>query len=251
VIHVGASGWQYRDWRGRFYPARIPQTKWLEHYASIFATVELNNSFYRLPSEAGFEAWRDRTPDGFVFAVKASRYITHVRRLREPAEPVELLWSRARRLGSKLGPVLFQLPPKFGVDIERLRSLLGALPDGMRAAFEFRDDSWMVKRVYDLLEDSGAAFVLADRPGSRPPDIVTGGWSYLRFHQGTPSSPGYPRKTLRRWADRIAGLRVSDAFVYFNNDQGGAAVRDAQTMIDLLVERGASVSRPAPDAKNA
>jgi uncharacterized protein YecE (DUF72 family) len=207
--------------------------------------VELNNSFYRLPSDAAFRSWRDRTPDGFVMAVKASRYLTHLRRLREPKDPVELFWSRASNLGPRLGPVLIQLPPRFGVDLERLRGLLAVLPHAMRPAFEFRDPSWMVKQVYELLDASGAALVAADRPGARVPDVVTGGWSYVRFHQGRPSVPGYRRDKLRRWADRIAGLLATDVFVYFNNDPGGAAVRDAEALTGMLERRGCRVARPA------
>jgi uncharacterized protein YecE (DUF72 family) len=248
MIHVGTSGWQYRDWRGRFYPEPLPQSKWLEHYVTEFPTVELNNSFYRLPSEAAFDAWRERTPEGFVMTVKASRYLTHIRRLRDPKDPVELFWSRARRLGPRLGPVLVQLPPGFGLDLERLVDLLGVLPSGMRAAFEFRDPTWMVKQVYELLDLAGAALVLADRPGARIDPVVTGGWSYVRFHQGQMDQPGYTGEKLRRWADRIAGLRARDVFVYFNNDPGAAAIRDAHAMTELLAERGCDLARPLPGA---
>jgi uncharacterized protein YecE (DUF72 family) len=245
MIHVGTSGWQYRDWRGAFYPEGLSQRAWLGCYAATFPTVELNNSFYHLPSEAAFDAWRERTPDGFVFAVKASRYITHVRRLREPHDPVELFWSRARRLGPKLGPVLFQLPPRFALDLDRLRGVLAVLPDGLRAAFEFRDDSWMVGEVHDQLEAAGAALVLADRPRARVADVVTGGWSYVRFHQGRAAQPGYTRRKLRRWAHRIAALTADDVFVYFNNDAGAAAVRDALAMRELLARLGCAVALPA------
>jgi uncharacterized protein YecE (DUF72 family) len=181
-------------------------------------------------------------------AVKASRYLTHIRRLREPKEPVELFWSRAQRLGPRLGPVLIQLPPTFGLDLVRLADLLQVLPHGMRAAFEFRDPTWMVKQVYELLDRAGAAVVLADRPGARIDPVVTGGWSYVRFHQGREDQPGYTRDKLRRWADRIAGLRARDVFVYFNNDPGAAAIRDAHAMAELLAERGCDVARPRPGA---
>ena len=245
MITVGTSGWQYRDWAGRVYPRGLSSERWLEHYATLFPTVELNASFYRLPTTKAFEAWRRRTPDGFLMAVKASRYLTHMRRLIDPAEPVELLWSRARLLGPRLGPVLFQLPPSFELDIERLRALLEALPSRMRPAVEFRHGSWFDDRVFDLLDRSGAAFVLADRPGARVPPVVTGGWSYIRFHQGTPLSAGYRTAKLRRWADRIASLGAKDAYVYFNNDPGGAAVRDAETLSRLVRARGCDVAHPA------
>jgi len=243
VILVGTSGWQYRDWRGRFYPKDLPTSRWLEHYATRFRTVEVNNSFYRLPSEDVFAAWRERTPEGFVMTVKASRYITHIQRLRDPREPVELLWSRASALGPRLGPILFQLPPGFARDDERLGGLLEALPSGMRAAFEFRDPSWEVEPVYEWLDAAGAAIVLADRPRARVPHVVTGGWSYLRFHQGLAGRPGYTRDKLRRWARRIAALPARDVFAYFNNDTGAAAVRDAVALTALLERIGCEVAR--------
>lgn len=247
VIWIGTSGWQYRDWRGQFYPERLPQRRWLEFYVTRFPTVEVNNTFYSLPKESTFEKWRGETPAGFVVTVKASRYITHIRRLREAGDSVELFWSRARLLGERLGPVLFQLPPKFRADVGLLRGFLGLLPDGMRAAFEFRDASWEQPDVYETLDRAGAAWVIPDRPGWRVPVVVTGGWSYVRFHQGGHGRLGsdYSREKLRRWADRIAGLEAADVFVYFNNDQGGAAVRDAATLAELLSERGGDVARPA------
>jgi uncharacterized protein YecE (DUF72 family) len=234
AVHVGTSGWQYDDWRGRFYPEGLPRRKWLEFFSSHFRTVELNNSFYRLPERASFERWRDQTPTGFVVAVKASRFITHLKRLKDPEEPVSLLWERATGLGERLGPVLFQLPPRFPVDVDRLRRLLAVLPGGMRPSFEFRDPSWHTGQVFSLLDDAGAAIVWPDRPGRRHDLPVTGGWIYARFHQGTTRGPGYRRDKLRRWASRIASADAAEAFLYFNNDQAGAAIRDARTMIELL-----------------
>jgi uncharacterized protein YecE (DUF72 family) len=246
VIFVGTSGWQYRDWRGTFYPERLPQRRWLEFYVTRFPTVEINNTFYSLPKESTFEKWRDETPAGFVVTVKASRYITHIRRLRDAGDSVELFWSRAGLLGDRLGPVLFQLPPRFGVDLELMRSFLRLVPREMRAAFEFRDASWESPEVYETLDRAGAAWVIPDRPGWRVPTPVTGGWSYLRFHQGGhgPRGSEYTREKLRRWADRVADLPADDVFVYFNNDQGGAAVRDASSFADLMAERGLEVARP-------
>ena len=168
-VVVGTSGWQYASWKGRFYPKGLAQARWLDHYASRFDTVELNNSFYRLPAESTFEGWRERTPARFVFVVKASRYITHIRRLREAKDSVDLFWDRAQRIGDKLGPVLFQLPPRFRADLDLLRAFLRALPKGMRAAFEFRDKSWESEDVYRLLDNAGAAWVIPDRPGWRVP----------------------------------------------------------------------------------
>jgi uncharacterized protein YecE (DUF72 family) len=242
MIHVGTSGWQYAHWRGLFYPKGQPQRAWLTHYAATFATVEVNNSFYQLPKEETFQRWRAAVPRDFLFAVKASRYITHIRRLRDAKESVDLFWSRATRLKSNLGPVLFQLPPNFKADAGLLRNFLGVLPKQMRAAFEFRDDSWGTDEVVGLLNQAGAAWVLADRPGWRVPDIVTGGWSYVRFHQGRSFHPGYATPKLRRWADRIASTQAKETFVYFNNDALGAATDDARTLIRLLQERGTPVA---------
>jgi uncharacterized protein YecE (DUF72 family) len=244
VFFVGTSGWQYDDWRGRFYPRDLPKAGWLSFFAGAFPSVEVNNSFYRLPSRETFERWRFETPAGFVVAVKASRYITHVRRLREPEEPLSLLLDHAAGLADRLGPVLFQLPPRFRADLGLLRAFLQALPSRVRAAFEFRDPSWESEDVFESLDRAGAALVWADRPGIRLALPVTGGWAYVRFHQGRRTAPGYTREKLRRWADRLAETPARDAFVYFNNDTGGAAVRDAKTLTKLLLERDLAVATP-------
>jgi uncharacterized protein YecE (DUF72 family) len=249
VIHVGTSGWQYRDWKGTFYPTDLPQRGWLAAYATRFDTVEVNNSFYRLPEPGTFERWRHETPAGFVMAVKASRFLTHLKRLREPADPVALLWERAVELGPRLGPVLFQLPPRFAADTERLDGLLEVLPRRMRPAFEFRDRSWYIPDVFALLDRAGAALVWPDRPGARADLPVTGGWAYLRFHQGRTDAPGYTRDKLRRWADRIAELDVDEAWIYFNNDTGGAAPKDAETLRTLLRDRDLRTADPPPDRR--
>jgi uncharacterized protein YecE (DUF72 family) len=241
MIYVGTSGWQYDWWKETFYGG-APKRAWLEIYASRFPVVEVNNSFYQLPKEATFEKWKAETPAGFQFAVKASRYITHIRRLRDCGEPVKLFWSRATRLGDKLGPVLFQFPPNFGAEVDRLREFLTLLPDGMRAAFEFRDDSWRSDTVLSLLDDAGAAWVLADRPGWRVPLLVTGRWSYVRFHQGRAVHPGYTQRKLREWAERIAGLDAKDVFAFFNNDHLSAAPQDAKALIELLRDTGQDVA---------
>lgn len=234
----------YHHWRARFYPRDLPKARWLGYFAERFPTVEINNSFYRLPSEETFARWAAEVADGFVFSVKASRFITHIRRLRDPADPLKLFRERARRLGATLGPVLFQLPPRFDADLGRLDAFLKALPRGTKAAFEFRDPSWERDDVYDLLDRAGAALVLADRPRARPPDVVCGGWSYVRFHQGGERTPFYRREKLRRWADRIAAMRTREVWVYFNNDTDGAAVRDAVTLTRLLEERTRGVRGP-------
>jgi uncharacterized protein YecE (DUF72 family) len=248
MIYVGTSGWQYRDWKGRFYPPKLPQREWLPFFSVRFATVEINNTFYMLPKEESFERWGRESAPTFLIAVKASRYITHIRRLRDAKDSVDLFWSRAQGIGEKLGPVLFQLPPRFRADVELLREFLAILPKEMRAAFEFRDATWEDDAVYRALDEAGAAWVIPDRPGWRVPTPVTGGWSYLRFHEGghAPRGAGYARDKLRRWADRIASFSARDVFVYFNNEPGAAAVRDAQVLMDLLERRELRVARQEP-----
>jgi uncharacterized protein YecE (DUF72 family) len=247
VIYVGTSGWQYGSWKGPFYPQKLPQRAWLSHYVSVFPVVEVNNSFYQLPKEGTFDKWRDETPRGFSFVIKASRYITHIRRLRNAKDSVDLFWSRASRLNEKLGPVLFQLPPRFKADVALLREFLSVLPAARKSAFEFRDDSWRRDDVREALDGAGAALVLADRPGARVEPTVTGGWSYIRFHQGRALHPAYPRRKLARWADRIAELPARDVYIFFNNDPLAAAPRDAVILTDLLRKRGQEVAE-APGA---
>jgi uncharacterized protein YecE (DUF72 family) len=242
MIHVGTSGWQYRDWRGTLYPDRLPLDRWLERHAEEFTVVEVNNSFYRLPELATFERWRERTPAGFTFAVKASRFLTHLKRLRDAEDGVRLLLERTAGLGDKLGPVLFQLPPRFPVDVPRLRTFLGWIPREVRCAWEFRDPSWLIDDVLELLDEASCALVLPDRPGFRGPLIVTGEWSYVRFHQGSRFGPDYRRDKLRRWAERIAALPARDVWVFFNNDPGGAAVRDARFLREALARADARVA---------
>ena len=233
-ISIGTSGWVYRDWRDRVYPPGLPQRAWLHHLSRRLATIEINASFYRLPSAETFEGWSGQVPDGFVFAVKMSRYLTHLRRLREPVEPVERFWRAATGLGPALGPVLCQFPPTFARDLALLDEFLSVVPRDMRAAFEFRHASWHDDDVWSALDRAGAATVIAHRPRARPPLVVTGGWSYLRFHQGSLLAPGYRRATLARWARRIRDLPAERTYVYFNNDPGGAAVRDAEHLAALL-----------------
>ncbi len=243
VIFVGTSGWQYRDWRGAFYPERMPQSEWLSHYATRFCTVEVNNTFYRLPAAETFRHWRGATPTGFTFAIKASRFLTHLKRLKDPRDPVDLLLDRAGNLGVRRGPILVQLPPTMRADLPRLRDALEALRGRVASAFEFRHPSWFSEEAFDLLDGAGAALVLTDRAGQRSKPRVTGGWSYVRMHQGTARAAGYRLDTLRGWAERIVSLPARDVFVYFNNDPGAAAPRDAARLIELLSERGAAVAQ--------
>ncbi len=266
-VLVGTSGWQYRDWRGVLYPPGLAQRSWLEHYASQYATVENNGSFYRLPGQETFAAWRARTPEGFVMAVKASRYLTHVRRLRDPAEPVGRLLGAAAGLGDRLGPVLLQLPPNLPADPGALDRCLRAFSEfrtepaagtpsatghRVRVAVEFRHESWWTEEVRELLARHRAALCLADRLG-RPitPLWRTADWGYLRFHEGAAQPwPRYGERALRSWVRRITEMwpDSADVFVYFNNDPGGAAVYDAAAFASIARQGGRRVSRTAiPD----
>ena len=249
-MKIGTSGWQYRDWRGRLYPAGVPQRRWLEHYAQQYLTVENNNSFYRLPPRETFESWRERTPGDFVMTVKASRYLTHVRRLRDPAEPVARLLGAAWGLGPKLGPVLLQLPPDLRAGPDLLRDCLRQFPATVRVAVEPRHESWWTDEVREVLTAANAALCWADRGGSAlTPLWRTAGWGYLRFHEGDGDLwPSYTDGTLGRWADRIA--RDGEVYAYFNNDQHGAAPRNAARLAAAVASRGGQVARawPAWDA---
>ncbi|MET9887474.1 DUF72 domain-containing protein [Streptomyces sp. NPDC006430] len=238
-VYVGTSGWQYRDWAGILYPEGRPQRLWLEEYAQHFRTVESNNAFYRLPDPQTFAAWRERTPPGFVMAVKASRFLTHVKRLREPQEPVQRLMAHSSALGDRLGPILLQLPPTLRVDAGALDACLACFPRSTRVAVEPRHDSWWVPQVREVLAARGAALCWADR-GSRPvtPLWRTADWGYVRFHAGRAEpAPRYGRTALKSWAARIADAWPPDAdvFAYFNNDVGGAAVVDARAFRRLVV----------------
>lgn len=249
-VLIGTSGWQYRHWLETFYPRGLPQGRWLEFYADRFATVESNAAFYRLPERMTFEAWADRTPADFVWAVKVSRFLTHIKRLGDPAEPVERFVERASGLGRKLGPALLQLPPQMRRDDDRLHNALSAFPPAMRVAVEFRHDSWWHDNVRRILERHGAALCWADRSGPRTPLWVTTDWGYVRFHHGRarPSSC-YGRQALATWAERVAGAASlkTDAYVYFNNDGHGCAVRDAIVFARLCRRAGLEPSRvPAP-----
>ena len=246
TVWIGTSGWQYRDWRGTFYPAGDAQARWLETYADRFATVESNNAFYRLPERHVFEAWAQRTPPDFMMAVKVSRYLTHIRRLREPEEPVERFLDRVAGLGPKLGPVLLQLPPQFRCDLGRLEATLERFPAGVRVAVEFRHETWFVDPVRRLLERHGAALCLADRRRVLTPLWRTADWTYLRFHEGRAMpNPCYGRTALRTWVDRLVDGwgRDAEAWVYFNNDPRGCAPRDAARFATAAKRAGLQPTR--------
>ena len=241
---VGCSGWNYDSWRHDvFYPERCPSSRWLGYYAGQFDTVELNATFYRLPRVTAVQRWVEQTPDDFVFAVKMSRYVTHVKRLRDLPPSLELFYSRIAPLVAtpKLGPVLWQLPPTFRRDDDRLAQTLEQLPQG-RHAFEFRHPSWFVPEVTELLRAYGVALVIADRPEIRSFQTheLTTDWAFVRFHWGTRGRRGnYSETELKEWADRIRGWPVSCSYIYFNNDWEGFAPRNA-LLLRRFLEQGPS-----------
>jgi uncharacterized protein YecE (DUF72 family) len=239
---VGCSGWNYKAWRGPFYPTSLAAARWLKFYASRFDTVEINNTFYRLPERSTFAAWRQQVPPGFLFAVKASRFLTHMKRLRDPEEPLARLFSRASALGLRLGPVLYQLPGNFLIDVPRLDAFLQALPrfaGGRRTrhVMEFRHPSWYVAEVHQLLRAHGVALCLHDKHGSEIDHPMDGPFVYVRFHGTSGRYHGsYSSRALQRWARRLAeqlheGRQV---FAYFNNDPAAVAVENATTLSSAL-----------------
>jgi uncharacterized protein YecE (DUF72 family) len=230
-VRVGCSGWSYSHWREEVYPEGVPQRRWLEHYATLFDTVEVNATFYRLPRRETVAGWVERTPPDFLLAVKASRFLTHVRRLSDVGRGLERFYDRIAPLldSPKMGPVLWQLPETFHRDDERLAGALARLPAG-RHCFEFRHESWFAAEVYELLREHGAALVIGDHP-ARPFQAheLTADWTYVRFHSGSRGRRGnYSDGELETWARRIAAWRSrAEVLAYFNNDWEGFAVRNA------------------------
>lgn len=250
-IRVGCSGWLYRHWRGSFYPADLPQGRWLEHYASVFDTVEVNNTFYRLPETSTFAAWRDRTPRGFLFSVKASRFLTHMKKLKDPEEPLSRFFERASALERRLGPVLYQLPPRWPKNLGRLELFLAALPAGGTHVVEFREPSWYAEDVFAALENAGVGLCLHDMRGSESPRRFVGPVAYVRFHgSGARYGGRYPDSVLEEWADLLGGeiRRGRRVFAYFNNDSGGHAPRDAIRLREA-VAAGLSLPRTGAGMK--
>lgn len=239
-IFVGTSGWNYHHWSdGRFYPPGLAQDKWLAYYAGRFTTVEINSTFYRLPEAKTFRDWARRVPAKFVFAVKASRFITHIKRLKDPEQSLKLFLSRALLLRKKLGPILFQLPPQMKCDRERLERLIACLRRrrNLRIVLEVRHESWLTQEVYDLLESAGWTLCLADYPGldGEPPPL--GPFCYIRRHGTTALYGGcYSDEQLARDAEFAMKLaeQGNDVYIYFNNDAEAYAVKNAQTLIGMV-----------------
>ena len=238
-IHIGTSGWHYNHWKGTFYPKDLPASRFLEHYTGHFGIAEINNSFYRLPEKKTLAEWRDTTPDGFVFAAKASRYLTHMKKLKDPEEPLKRLLDRLEVLEDKLGPILFQLPPRWRMNAERLEEFLAVLPEGHRYAFEFRDASWFDERVYGMLAERSAAFCICDLGGETSPKRTTADFAYVRLHGPEGAYEGrYGEKRLSEWARSLSGWvrEGKEVYCYFDNDEAGYAAQDALELRRMMTK---------------
>jgi uncharacterized protein YecE (DUF72 family) len=239
-IHIGCSGWVYRHWKGGFYPADLPQKRWFGHYAQDFDTVEINASFYRVPLASTFDGWREKAPPGFRYAVKANRFLTHLKKLIDCEAPLAEFIELARRLGPTLGPILYQLPPSLHKDLGRLEAFLERLPDDLEHVVEFRHKSWYDEDALALLDRHGAGFVSHDLKGLVSPRWASGRTAYVRFHgTGGKYRGRYSDEAMEDWADWLVGQRNSgrSAWAYFNNDIGGDAIADARTLSRLVAER--------------
>jgi uncharacterized protein YecE (DUF72 family) len=246
-VRVGTSGYVYRHWRkGVFYPVGLPARQELEYYAGRFSTVELNNPFYRLPTTETFQRWRDNTPAAFQFAVKASRYITHIKRLGNVGDELALFLDRADHLGPKLGPILFQLPPTQQLEPQRLDRFLDLLPKARRWVIEFRHPSWHTSEVYQRLSDRGVALCIPVGGSTHPDRVTTAPFTYIRMHRGQGPEGGFTDAELASWASQIRALRGAgkEIYVYFNNDWAGYAIRDAIRLRELLSSLSIGSARP-------
>lgn len=236
-VLIGTSGWNYDHWSGSFYPQRLPHHRWLEHYARHFRSVEINNSFYRLPAEDTLRHWRDTVASDFVFSVKASRYITHMKKLKDPQQSVANFLDRISVLGDKLGPILFQMPPRWRFNEERLIEFLRGLRGDLRYTFEFRDHSWLNERTYEALAKNDAALCIYELDGFLSPKQVTADFVYVRLHgPGAAYEGSYSDRVLSGWAGALSswskgGHRV---YCYFDNDQAGYAAKNAQRLQSML-----------------
>jgi len=236
-IRIGTSGWHYDHWRGAFYPQDLPKSRWFEHYAQHFDTVEVNNTFYQLPKTTTVENWREKAPEGFVYVVKANRYITHIKRLKDTAAEAKRFFDVVKLFDDTLGPVLYQLPPSLHKDLKLLAGFIRLLPREPGAVFEFRHESWYEQDTFDLLGERGAAFCVHDMTGKESPRVVTGEMVYVRFHGPSGRYAGnYTDAMLADWAawlkDRAGS--VNAIYAYFNNDVEGHALRNAKTLKDMM-----------------
>jgi uncharacterized protein YecE (DUF72 family) len=236
-IYIGTSGWYYDQWKGVFYPGSFSNGKLLSYYAERLKTVEVNNSFYRLPREKTFNEWGGQTPEEFVFAVKGSRYITHMKKLKCGKRPINNFLNAVNGLGRKVGPIVFQLPPAWGKNTRRLEEFLSILPDGYRYSFEFRNPEWFSEDTYEQLNKKGAAFCIYDLNRKLSPRIVTSDFVYLRLHGPDGAYKGsYSKRKLMEWADTFKAWRKKglDVYCYFDNDQNGYAIRNAMELEKMI-----------------
>ncbi len=234
---IGTSGWSYDHWKDTVYPGDMRRDDWLHHYAGHLRTVEVNSTFYGVPAKASIESWLAATPPGFVFAVKASRYLTHMKKLKDPEAGLSNFLDAIRPLGPRLGPILFQLPPRWRCNPDRLAAFLDALSPAHRHAFEFRDPSWHVDEIAALLEGRNAAFCMFELAGARSPELVTADFTYIRLHgPGAAYRGNYGDHALARWAERIGRWRDNgiDVYCYFDNDEAGYAFRNAVRLAQLI-----------------
>lgn len=236
-IYIGTSGWSYKHWKGTFYPKELKEKDQLEYYYSQFKTVELNNPFYRLPTAKTFKAWRGSVPEDFLFAVKGSRYITHMKKLKVDKATISQFVSRVSKLEEKAGPILFQLPPTWKVNTERLETFLSRLPAGYRYTIEFRNQTWYTQEVYDILHKHNAAFCIYELAGHTSPEVVTADFVYIRLHgPGAKYQGSYTTTALKRWGDKCGEWENSgkDVYVYFDNDQKGYAAFNALALNKIV-----------------
>ncbi len=236
--YIGTSGWHYDDWKGLFYPEKLPKTRWLEFYAQHYGTLELNNTFYRLPSGDAFKKWYGSSPPEFLFAVKVSRFITHIKRLKDCDEALINFMSRSALLKDKLGPLLYQLPPGLHRDDTLLSDFLDKLPRGLKHVIEFRHESWLVEEVFEILRRYKVGFCVFDMPKLACPLLATADFAYIRFHgKDSLYSSCYSDEEMSDWAGRIREMAkgLNAVYIYFNNDIGGYALKNAETIRELLV----------------
>jgi uncharacterized protein YecE (DUF72 family) len=237
MIRIGCSGWNYRHWRGVFYPEGLPVKRWFAHYAEAFDTVEVNASFYRLPTAETFAKWRDQAPPGFRYAIKAPRFITHMRKLKDCDDSIAEFLARARHPGPTLGPILYQLPPRWRFDRERLATFVALLPKDLNHVFEFREPSWLADEALAILDEAGVGFCAHDFPGLATQRAATGRAAYVRFHGASGKYLGrYSKGTLAGWAEwmRVQEAAGRTVWAYFNNDIHGDAIADAAVLKHLV-----------------
>jgi uncharacterized protein YecE (DUF72 family) len=243
-IHIGTSGWNYQHWKGIFYPEGLKSKDWLEFYSRRFSTVEINYSFYKLPDKESFESWRESVSGSFIFTAKANRYLTHMKKLNEPAEALGKLLDRVAALKERLGPVLFQFPPFWNINYDRLSKFVSILPKVFRYSFEFRHPGWWRPEILDLLKNNNISFCIYEMPKLVTPKEVTSDFVYMRFHgPDIPFKDHFDEEVLLPWADSIAewARKGKEIFCYFNNDQYGFALKDAEILKKLLESKGSLI----------